>query len=222
MRKQELTIADFYKKVWQEYADPQSHPITAASLATQTRLIESRIREWKPGSILDLGCGPSPVVPAESSSFVVCADLVLEMLLQTRPSRQRPFVCLDAQELPFRDRCFDLIWCGLLADHIRDVRPWVTELLRVLAAGGTLGLASWDRSLLPKEKYPGNSRMRYYCSKDREEFTVPSYPTWNEILQDLKSRDTDTKIENIPVVPGSYVLQVAWVKVGPQIRLQPR
>jgi SAM-dependent methyltransferase len=203
-----LTVKEFYQRVWQEYADPRSHPITAQALNIQRRLLESWARERRPRSILDLGCGPSPVVSPGAADRVVYADLVLPMLLRIRQTLGRAAVCLDACGLPFRDRSFDLVWCGLLVDHLPNVEEGLGELFRVLAPGGTLGLASWDRSLLPGERYPEDARMRFTTERG-EDLTVASYPNWPQALAILKSRDPEMTLESFPVVAGSYVLQVA-------------
>ena len=132
MEPRRLSIKDFYNKVWGEYADPLFHPITAEGLSTQERVVARRIEEDKPGRVLDLGCGPSPVIPVDAAPLVVCADLVFAMLLNIRQNRSGSVLCLDAQRLPFSDHCFDFIWCGLLIDHMPDPEGWIQELFRVL------------------------------------------------------------------------------------------
>ena len=79
-----------------------------------------RILDAKPRRVLDLACGPAPVVRVDSAPLVVCADLVFEMLVNIRANRAGPVACLDARRLPFRDHSFDFVWCGLLIDHIRE------------------------------------------------------------------------------------------------------
>lgn len=211
MPSKNLSIREFYDKVWPEYADPESHPITAGSLSAQAGIVARRIREAGPRRVLDLGCGPVPVVQAESAPFVLRADLVLTMLLHLTANRPAPTVCLDARRLPFRDRCFDLVWCGLLVDHIEDPEEWIEELLRVLAPKGHLGLACWQRSRLPSDRYPEDSRMCYTTVRG-EELSVTSFPTWEAALDVLKHQDPYLEMESLPIVPNEYVLQVAWIR----------
>ena len=212
METKALSVRDFYNKVWGEYADPRYHPITAQALSTQARVVAHRIRQAKPRRILDLGCGPAPVIGVESAPLVVCADLVFEMLLHIKTSRPGAVVCLDAQRLPFRDHCFDYIWCGLLIDHIRGPEGWIQELFRVLAPGATLGMACWQRAGLPPERYPDNSRMCYTTAKG-EEFSVMSFPTWEAALEVLEQKDPDMEMESFSIVPDEYILQVAWIRI---------
>jgi SAM-dependent methyltransferase len=212
MKAKDLSVLDFYNKVWREYADPASHPITARALSVQADIVDRRIRQASPRRVLDLGCGPAPVIRPESAPIIVRADLVFEMLLRTRAVRPCPTVCLDARRLPFRDRCFDFVWCGLLIDHIEKPEAWIQALCRVLAPGATLGLACWERSELPSERYPENARM-HYTTADGEELSVLSLPTWEAALGFLARRDPSMETESISIVPGQYVLQVAWAKV---------
>ncbi len=210
MKPEDLSVRDFYRKVWGEYADPLHHPITAQALSTQARVVARRIRDTKPHRVLDLGCGPAPVVPVESAPFVVCADLVFEMLLNIKTNRAGPVACLDACRLPFRRQSFDFIWCGLLIDHIGDPEGWIQELSRVLAPGSTLGMACWNRSELPAERYPENSRM-CYTTAHGEELSVSSFPTWDSTLGLLEQKYPHMETESFPIVPDEYVLQIAWV-----------
>lgn len=207
-----LPVRDFYKKVWGEYADPVYHPITAHALSTQARVVAGRIGRANPRRILDLGCGPAPVIEVGSAPLVVSADLVFEMLRHIRKNRSGPALCLDAQRLPFRDRSFDFIWCGLLIDHIRDPEGWFQELLRVLLPGATLGMACWQRAELPVERYPDNNRMLYTTAKG-EELSVTSFPTWEAALRVLEAKDPGLELVSYPIVPGEYILQVAWIRV---------
>jgi SAM-dependent methyltransferase len=144
---------------------------------------------------------------------VVCADLVFEMLVDIKTNRAVPVVCLDARTLPFRDRSFDFIWCGLLIDHIRDPAGWIQELSRVLSPGSTLGMACWNRSELPTERYPEDRRM-CYTTAGGEELSVSSFPTWEATLKLLEQNFLQMEMESFPIVPDEYLLQIAWVKNG--------
>ena len=212
MESKDLSVREFYGKVWGEYADPLHHPITAEALSVQSRVVAGRIRDAKPRRVLDLGCGPAPVVGAESAPLVVCADLVFEMLLDIKTARAGPVACLDARRLPFRDRSFDFIWCGLLIDHIRDPEGWIQELSRVLAPGSTLGMACWNRSELPPGRYPENSRM-CYTTAGGEELSVSSFPTWEPTLGLLEQKYPQMEVESFPIVPDEYLLQIACARL---------
>ena len=214
MEPKSLPIRDFYGKVWGEYADPLLHPITAQALATQARVVARKIREAKARTVLDLGCGPAPVIQADSAPLVVRADLVFEMLANIKKSRSGFVVCLDAQRLPFAEHSFDFIWCGLLVDHIEDTGGWLQELLRLLEADATLGMACWARSGLPADRYPGNTQM-CYTTAEGEELAVTSFPTWEVALELLREIDPGMEVEAHVIVPDEYLLQIAWIRVPP-------
>lgn len=206
------SIKDFYERVWREYADPRFHPITAEALRIQTRVVGSLIARGQPRRILDLGCGPAPVVDPQSAPLVVSADFIFDMLrfLKGRDSRLRP-VCLDAGCLPFKPRQFDLVWCGLLADHIDAAARWVEGLLAVVSPGGTLGLASWKRGVLPPERYPCG-RMRF-TTAEGDDLEVPSYANWGEVLEAARRCGPAVSLDEYPVVDGTYVLEVVTMRV---------
>jgi SAM-dependent methyltransferase len=151
-------------------------------------------------------------VGVESAPLVVCADLVFDMLLEIKANRSGPVACLDARRLPFQDHSFDFIWSGLLIDHIGDPEGWIRELSRVLTPGSTLGMACWNRSELPAERYPENSRMRYTTSRG-EELSVSSFPTWEATLGLLQKKCPPVETETFPIVPNEYLLQIAWGRI---------
>ncbi len=205
-------VKDFYERVWEEYADPRYHPITAEGLKVQAKRLRVWTNQHRPRAVLDLGCGPAPAIEPDWAPLVVSADLIIAMLSRLRGRDRYRLVCADAGALPFEARTFDLVWCGLLVDHIAEVRPWIHELLRVLTPGGTLGMASWQRSRLPLERYPEN-KMRFTLSTGQE-LLVPSYPTWEEALAVLAEVDPEVHPEAYPIVPDEYVLEIALMR-GP-------
>lgn len=205
-------VKAFYRKVWREYDDPLWHPVTASCLEVQSRLLAACLERRRPRRILDLGCGPAPVLRPGQAPLVVSADLIHEMLAEIRRRMGCSAVCLDARVLPFRNQSFDFVWCGLLVDHVPEVGTWVEELARVVRSGGTLGLACWDRSLLPRDRYPQDRSMRYTCSTGQE-LDVPSYPNWTEAVEELRRLDPVLALDSQPVVPGQYELQVAFATI---------
>ena len=205
---QRLGVKDFYGRVWREYADPHHHPITAASLAVQREVVDRLILERRPGRILDLGCGPHPVIRPEQAPVVVRADIVPEMLLDLGKRERSRAVCLDARLLPFRRETFDLLWCGLLSDHVKDLAGWFEELVRVLRRGGTLGMACWERGRLPPERYPQGRQMAYTTAQG-DELAVESLANWDEALDRLRRLDPHMQVHSYPVFPETYFLQVA-------------
>lgn len=207
-----LRVKDFYARVWREYADPRHHPITARSLTVQRRVVARCVQERRPGRVLDLGCGPQPVVQPEQAPTVVYGDLVVEMLQQLAAHERSRAVCLDARRLPFRRHAFDLVWCGLLSDHLPDLEGWFAELVRVLTRGATLGMACWERARLPQDRYPQGREMAYTTAEGRE-LAVESLANWDEVLERMRGLDPRLQVRSFPVFSEAYVLQVAFSRL---------
>jgi SAM-dependent methyltransferase len=203
-------VRDFYGRVWREYADPAGHPLVADGLRTQTAILRERTRREGYRRILDLGCGPVPASRPELAPLVVHADIVATMLGDLKHTLGGPVVCLDAAKLPFKDGSFQLVWCSLLVDHVADLPSWLRELFRVIEPGGTLGLASWDQTILPPRMYPQGG-MRFETVSG-EVLTVPIHRNWEQARRLLAGYDPGFQVESYPIVENEYVLQVAWVR----------
>jgi SAM-dependent methyltransferase len=81
------------------------------------------------GSVLDLGCGRAPYRAwlSRRAASVVAVDVGLWPGVD---------VVADAHHLPFRDRCFDTVFCTELLEHVSDPRRVSEEVARVLSPGG--------------------------------------------------------------------------------------
>jgi dolichol-phosphate mannosyltransferase len=91
--------------------------------------------------ILDIGCGSSRIV--QSLPQAVGMDMQLRKLRWLRaPGRQ--LVQASLMELPFQDEAFDAVICSEVIEHIPRDRIDLTDMVRVLAPGGTLVLGTPD------------------------------------------------------------------------------
>ena len=81
---------------------------------------------------------------APSVQTVVCLDATLPMLQIGKKEADRShlsnmvFVKGYAEELPFLDRCFDIVFSRLAFHHFMDVDTSFSEMVRVLKPGGKL------------------------------------------------------------------------------------
>ncbi len=203
-------VRDFYDRVWEEYADPESHPVVARALDLQTAALGKRLAGRSLRRILDLGCGPRPAVRPEWAALTVYGDIVTAMLADLKRKLGGSPVCLDARALPFSERAFELVWCSLLVDHVADVRAWANELMRVLEPGGTLGMTCWDQSILPPELYPAGEML--YPTSGGEVLRAPVHRNWDKAQRILRELDPGMRLESHVIVEGSYVLQIAWAE----------
>lgn len=78
--------------------------------------------------ILDAGCGASPVGDVNCDLLVEFDDLKLWTGGCPVPKN---FVRADIRALPFRSRCFDLVHCSHVLEHLEDPLEALRELKRV-------------------------------------------------------------------------------------------
>lgn len=97
---------------------------------------------------LEIACGPGFVslLLAERAHQVVGLDLTEALLVQARQhQRERglhnvQFIQGDAEQLPFRDKTFDIVACHKAFHHFPHPRTVLREVSRVLVPGGRLVL----------------------------------------------------------------------------------
>jgi len=106
--------------------------------------------------VLDIGCGTGRhacAVHARKKGFVVAADLQLKDLIEAR--NQLRFHdqtghrhggrwdvgAADITCLPFPDKCFDLVICSEVLEHVFDDHKALGELARVLKKGRQLAVS---------------------------------------------------------------------------------
>lgn len=100
----------------------------------------------QPARILDLGAGTGHFSAALLKRYrkadIVALDIAPAMLEQTRTRggwlRKPACVCADAEQLPFNDDSFELIFSNLMLQWCADLEGTLAELRRVLAPGGLL------------------------------------------------------------------------------------
>ena len=101
-----------------------------------------------PGTrLLDVATGPGhlPAGPPKGGAVPVGVDVADAMVTRARelyPTLE--FHRGDAEELPFADAEFDAVTANFLLPHLARPERAMAELVRVLAPGGRLALATWD------------------------------------------------------------------------------
>jgi ubiquinone/menaquinone biosynthesis C-methylase UbiE len=125
------------------------------ALALLERLGLARWRRWVAagarGRTLDLGCGTGrnlPLLPA--STLAVGVDPCPQSLARARRRSPRALlVQARAEALPFKDGAFDTVVSGLVLCSVTDPAVAASEMIRVLAPGGTVRALEHVRSPLP-------------------------------------------------------------------------
>lgn len=119
--------------------------------------------------LLDSGAGvggPAAWLAAERTVVPVCAEPMAAAVLAGRRLFGLPSVVALGQELPFADGSFDAAWCLGVLCTTPDKAQALTELRRVLADGGRLGLLVFvaDRPLPPPlpegNEFPSEAELR--------------------------------------------------------------
>ncbi len=98
--------------------------------------------------ILDAGCGPGTygMILAQHGNEVIGVDMSSDAVRVARDRANEQnvrFVPIvgDLERLPFKNRSFDMCFCGYTLHHFPDISTTVTELARVLKTGGKVVLA---------------------------------------------------------------------------------
>lgn len=102
-------------------------------------------RAVRPGDrrVLDIGCGTGLLVSGllNGARRVVELDFAFQMLAANRRKHLNAgvtFVCADAEKLPFRSGCFDLVLCFGILPHLERLEDALAGLLAILRPGGRL------------------------------------------------------------------------------------
>jgi ubiquinone/menaquinone biosynthesis C-methylase UbiE len=96
--------------------------IRRSSKKSIDRILENN-KSWK---ILDIGCGYS----AHKNASVVCDIQDLSNVY-----KEKNFVKLTSNILPFRDKEFDFVIASHVIEHVKDVELFIKELQRVSSKG---------------------------------------------------------------------------------------
>ena len=129
----------------------------------------------QPAAILDVGCGTGRLLQLAEGQFpsakLVGVDAAAEMVRQaaasTTPGSAIRFQQATAEELPFPNSQFDLIFSTLTFHHWRDQGKGIAEVARVLAPNGrwlladfmATGLVSYARRLLRLKQFPEQAQL---------------------------------------------------------------
>jgi ubiquinone/menaquinone biosynthesis C-methylase UbiE len=129
----------------------------------------------KPAAILDVGCGTGRLFRLAEDRFsgsqFVGVDAAAEMVKQAEASRRAGsairFQQATAEQLPFPDSQFDLVFSTLTFHHWHDQGKGMAEVARVLAPGGrwlladfmATGSVRYIRRLLRMRQFPERAKL---------------------------------------------------------------
>jgi len=125
-----------------------------------------------PGAeVLSVGCGPGVILRAvsnlDSSIRATGIDISRERLQQAmeknRENSRVKFVCGDAHSMELRSDSFDLVYCRMLLEYLKEKERAVSEMARVCKPGGIVLLQDLDGQLL--WHYPHDAAMQGMLEK---------------------------------------------------------
>jgi ubiquinone/menaquinone biosynthesis C-methylase UbiE len=133
----------------------------------------------RPSAILDVGCGTGKLLKSAESRFpgakLVGVDAAIEMVKYAQASNPIGTIQFQqamAEELPFPNASFDLVFSTMTFHHWPDQTRACTEVSRVLAPGGRWLLADFVatgamkpfRSLLGLHQFPERAALESMLS----------------------------------------------------------
>jgi ubiquinone/menaquinone biosynthesis C-methylase UbiE len=129
----------------------------------------------RPGAILDVGCGTGKLLKSARSRFpdarlvgVDAAEEMVKYAQATSPAGTIEFRQAMAEELPFPNGSFDLVFSTMTFHHWQDQARGAAEVARVLTPGGRWLLADFVasgfmkplRALLKIHQFPDRAHLQ--------------------------------------------------------------
>lgn len=170
-------------------------PATALWRLYEAEVVRDRLRAG--GDALDLGCGDGSLTPilldAAGPARWTGVDLeAREVAFAAGAGWYRGVAAASAEDLPFGDRAFDLVFANSALEHMSDLESVLAEIARTLRPGGRLvftvpastfhEVLLWPRLL----RAVGGRRVaeRYLAHLDRRlhHLRYPSEEEWRTAL----------------------------------------
>src|SRR5467141_4620148 len=106
--------------------------------------------------VLSVGCGPGVILDAvtamhssiRATGIDISADRVQQAVRRNHENARLKFACGDAQSMEFQSDSFDLVYCRMLLQYLKEKERAVSEVARVCKPGGTVLLQDLDGQLL--------------------------------------------------------------------------
>lgn len=109
-------------------------------------------------SLLDIGASTGIIDSYLADHFktVVGVDIDRQAIMRAAEMRDKPnlrFALGDAMNLPFADKCFDVLICAQIYEHVPDATKLLSEIHRVLKPRGICYFAAGNRLSINEPHY---------------------------------------------------------------------
>jgi SAM-dependent methyltransferase len=141
-------------------------------------------RDLKAGSILEAGCGTARWLAAlrPLTPRLFGLDLSTGMLTRARQRDSQLFLSQGkAEQLPFPDNSFDLVYCVNALHHFARQPDFIREARRLLRPGGVLAVIGMDPRRGPEKWYI------YQYFPGTYETDLARFPSWGTLMDWLVS-----------------------------------
>jgi arsenite methyltransferase len=145
-------------------------------------------------TVLEVGCGVGATACYLAKAYgcdVVGVDLRESMVARANERAQREgvegkveFRIADAQELPFDDALFDVVFCESVATFIEDKQGVIGEYARVVKQGGYVGVNEEIWLKPPPTELIGHVKRAWAIEPD-----LPTADGWRQLLEGAGLRD---------------------------------
>jgi ubiquinone/menaquinone biosynthesis C-methylase UbiE len=155
--------------------DPREAARLEAKVDPQAWVQKYTAHHVAPGmEVLSVGCGPGVILGAicalhpsvRGTGIDISPDRVNEAVRRNRDNPATRFLCGDAHAMQFPPDSFDLVYCRMLLQYLRNKERAVEEMVRVCKPGGTVLLQDLDGQLL--WHYPEDPALQQTVEKSVE------------------------------------------------------
>ena len=162
--------------------------------------------------ILDVGCGVGGSTLYLAAKLNANATGITLSPVQAKRATQRArelgfsartnFQVADAQEMPFADNSYDLIWSLESGEHMLDKTKFIQECYRVLRPGGKLIVVTWCHR--PIDRLPLTTEEKKHLAEIYRVYHLPyviSLPEYEAIARNISLNNIRTADWSQAVAP---------------------
>ena len=161
---------------------------------TSINIVNSILKDNKNWKILDIGCGYS------ANEF---ADVIADVKDLTSHYKDRKFVRITENKLPFKDKEFDFVIASHVIEHVENFEFFIKELERISEKGYIELPTRFADNLIFENK---KDHIWWFLFDDTKNQLVASKK--NQIIDPFINVSTGKIFENI--FRESFVLELLW------------